>query len=261
MRLLMILAAGLILALAAAVPTATIAQEAVSDCEGCPELVPLGDGGLIGSTLVTRDQFKVFADETGFAAEGDCIKLHDNQWGPDPALTWIEPGFEQAGDHPVVCVTWLDATAYVDWLSERTGKPYRLPTVEESNTAAFADSPGPYAWGGDKEAICLFANTADQSYKSVEPNDTQPLWPCDDGYPYTSPVTAFPPNSLGVYDGTGNVWQWTNTCLEGDCSNAVTRGGGWNVPWERFYQVGESFGDRILLKNNIVGFRVFRDPE
>lgn len=261
MRIVVALLVGWLVAVGPVGVVPAAAQEVVSDCEGCPELVPLADGAYVGRTLVTRDQFTAFADETGFVAEGDCIKLHDNQWGPDPQLTWIDPGFEQAGDHPVVCVTWLDATAYVDWLSEKTGKPYRLPTYEESETAAFAGNPGPFPWGESEADICKFANVAEASYKTVEPNDTQPLLPCDDGYPYTSPVTAFPANALGVYDGVGNVWQWTNTCLEGDCSNAVTRGGGWNVPWTRFFQIANSFGDRILLKNNIVGFRVLRDPE
>ena len=235
-------------------------DEVIKDCADCPELVLLPDGSSIGKYLVTRDQFAVFANDTGFSGKG-CTQRYHNKWGLNPDADWTAPGFEQAGDHPVVCMSWLDATAYAEWLSGKTGKPYRLPTVEESSAAAAAESPGPYVWGADKDAVCEVGNVADASYLAAFPDDDRAILSCDDGYAYTSPVTAFPPNAYGLYDGIGNAWQWTNSCLQGDCANAIFRGGGWNVSAMRYFEATESFGDRIALRNFILGFRVLRDPE
>jgi formylglycine-generating enzyme required for sulfatase activity len=254
----------IVLGLAVSLPASAQAPgpEITSDCDGCPELVPMPDGsGDIGRFTVTRDQFAAFAEDTGFKQDGTCVTGFNGQWGNDPTATWENPGFEQQGNHPVVCVTWLDATAYVDWLSEKTGKSYRLPTLEESTAAASAGSDGPFPWGADEADICEHGNVADLAYAAGQPDDPAPNLACDDHYVFTSPVDAFPPNAAGIYDGIGNVWQWTNSCLQGDCSNAIFRGGGWNVPWIKSYQIGESFGDRILLRNFVIGFRVFRDPD
>lgn len=232
-----------------------------SDCEGCPELVPMPDGsGDIGRFDVTKDQFAVFAKETNFTPDPGCVTGFNSKWGDDPNASWQNPGFEQTGKDPVVCVTWLDATAYVDWLSEKTGKSYRLPTLEESTAAAAAGNTSLYPWGDEITDACAHGNVADITYDKGQPDDPSPIIECEDHYVFTSPVDAFPPNAWGVYDGIGNVWQWTNSCLKGDCANAIFRGGGWNVPWTQQYETAGSFGDRILLRNFVIGFRVFRDP-
>ena len=237
------------------------AQPAISkDCVDCPDMVSLPDGSAIGEYPVTRDQFAIFAAETSFEGKG-CAKGFGASWSMDPDADWTAPGFEQAGDHPVVCVNWLDATAYVDWLAEKTGKPYRLPTFEESDAAYIAGGTGPYSWGADEGAICGQGNVADASYVGTFADDQRKILTCDDGFTYTSPVTAFAPNAYGLHDTIGNVWQWTNSCLNGDCANAIMRGGGWNVPVLKWFQQGQSWGDRIMLRNFVIGFRVFRDAE
>lgn len=234
-------------------PSATI-----QDCEGCPELVTLPSGLIIGATLVTVDQFARFADDTGFEGKG-CTLFDAGKPSLDPDADWRNPGFEQTGDHPVVCVNWLEATAYADWLSEKTGQSYRLPTLEESQEAAAGGTSSTFFWGEDPNEACAHASVAEANYKAQYPTDPRNILTCDDGYTYTSPVKAFPPNAYGVYDAVGNAWQWTNSCLNGDCANAVMRGGGWNVPNPKYFKISESFGDRILLRNHILGFRVMRD--
>ncbi len=100
-----------------------------------------------------------------------------------------ESGYE---NHPVVTVSWYGATAYAQWLSQQTGKQYRLPTEAQWEYAARAGTTTKYWWGnqiGSNKANC--------------DND------CGDRFDYTAPVGSFAPNPFGLYDTTGNVWEWT----------------------------------------------------
>ena len=229
------------------------------DCETCPVMVEMPTGVAIGKFPVTRGEYRVFAEATKLEAEGCILRI-----GKDRAevaeANWLRPGYEQTDDHPVVCVSWLDATAYAEWLSETTGKTYRLPTFEESAEAAAGGAKTEYWWGASFENACEFANVADAKYKAAFPADDQSaIAACDDGYTYTSPVGAFPANGWGLYDMAGNVWNWTNSCLKGDCANAIFRGSGWDVGWPPLYVISSSFGDRIVLRNDVIGFRVLRE--
>jgi formylglycine-generating enzyme required for sulfatase activity len=135
------------------------------------------------------------------------------------------------GQQPVINVDWDDAQAYVAWLSQVTGKTYRLLTEAEYEYAARAGTTTAYPWGDDVklngEAI---ANCDGCGSK----------W---DGK-QTAPVGSFPPNKFGLYDMVGNVWEWTEDCwhnsypgapvngsgwtVSGDCTNRVVRGGAWD---------------------------------
>jgi formylglycine-generating enzyme required for sulfatase activity len=232
-----------------------------SDCENCPELTMLDGGTAIGTTLVTRAQFEIFANEVGVPGSESCFVRINKRWSNEKGKGWSDPGFEQGDDHPAVCMNWLEATAYADWLSEKTGQFYRLPTYEESVAATAAGASTAYWWGDDFTEICSRANAADSNFRKAFPEDKRKILTCDDGYAYTSPVKAFPPNRLGIYDAVGNVWQWTNTCLNGDCSNALFRGASWVVPAKNHFRNDGQWSDRIILRNSAVGFRVLRDPQ
>ena len=94
---------------------------------------------------------------------------------------------------PVVNVSWDDATAYIGWLNERTGKSYRLPTEAEWEYAARGGkNDTAYPWGnvlGEGNANC---------------NDVF----CKDSYPNTAPVGSFPATPFGLHDMHGNVQEW-----------------------------------------------------
>jgi formylglycine-generating enzyme required for sulfatase activity len=95
-------------------------------------------------------------------------------------------------DHPIVGVSWNDATAYTKWLSQQTGQTYRLPTEAEWEYAARAGSDTKYWWGngiGSNKANC----------------DSD----CGDNFKYTAPVGSFAANAFGLYDTAGNVWEWS----------------------------------------------------
>ena len=97
------------------------------DCESCPEIVVLPGGGLaLGRYEVTVGEYRAFASATG-AGAGDCF---------GGGYSWRDPGFPQTDRHPVTCVSWDDAQAYVSWLSRTTGV-----------VGSSADGGGMGAWG------------------------------------------------------------------------------------------------------------------
>ena len=132
---------------------------AFRDCEECLEMVVLPAGRLaLGRYEVTVGEYRAFATATGGGAGGGCDIFSD---GGD---SWRNPGFAQTNRHPVTCVNWHDAQAYVSCLRQRTGAPYRLQTEAEwtcpvgsygTNTAGLSDMAGNVAeltqncWQGD----------------------------------------------------------------------------------------------------------------
>ncbi len=169
----------------------------------------------IGRFDVTRAQFSVFSNETGFDGEG-CTIYKNGRWKFDPDADWERPGFAQTDRDPVVCVSWDDAQSYIAWLNRKTGKAskrhYRLPTEEEWEFAARAGSSTPMYWGSSRQEQCKYANARDASARVLDPDaDTVA---CDDGYVWTSPVGSFLPNAWGLYDMLGNAIQWVSNCMK-----------------------------------------------
>jgi formylglycine-generating enzyme required for sulfatase activity len=132
----------------------------------------------------------------------------------DPKVTWRNPGFEQGDDHPVVCVSWKDAVAFCDWLGQKEGGKYRLPTEAEWEYAARAGSDTIYAGGNRPETLREHGNVGDATLEAAVPGSVKPqqadrLGPADgDGFVYTAPVGRFKPNAWGLYDTHGNAWEW-----------------------------------------------------
>lgn len=164
------------------------------------------------------------------------------------------------GNRPVINVNFHDALAYVEWLSARTGKKYRLPTEAEWEYVASAGTATIYWWGnhiGRNNAVCNGCGSQWDNQK-------------------TTPVGSFNPNAFGVYDTAGNVWEWTQDCRhdtyqnaptdgsawlenhDGDCTRRVIRGGSWNNNPQQLRSSGR-FWNYPDVANNILGFRVARD--
>jgi formylglycine-generating enzyme required for sulfatase activity len=105
----------------------------------------------IGKYEVTVEEFKCFVEAAGYRTEAEtgdgCYSWDGSQWKKDPNKNWRQPGFEQDGVHPVVCVSWNDAMAYVEWLSGQTGQRYRLLTEAEWEYAVRAGTITPFYFG------------------------------------------------------------------------------------------------------------------
>jgi formylglycine-generating enzyme required for sulfatase activity/DNA-binding winged helix-turn-helix (wHTH) protein len=246
------------------------------DCKDCPEMVALPAGEFmmgspeseferreterpprrvviarrfaIGRFEITMDQFSAFVADAGMAVGDKCRKIvglsgASARWGA-PEVSFRRPGFEVTGRHPVVCVSWHDAQAYVAWLSRRTGKPYRLPTEAEWEYAARAGTKTRYSFGNDFTELCAYAKFADLG----SPFGWRGGCRSDIATYGTIPVGSLKPNPWGLFDVHGNVWEWVEDCwtpsameipTDGSafsrpgCEMGVIRGGSWAAGFGR----------------------------
>ena len=157
------------------------------DCAECPEMVVMPGGRLaLGRYEVTVGEYRAFAAATGGGAGGGCNR------GP---YSWRDPGFPQTDRHPVTCVSWDDAQAYVLWLSRTAGVTYRLPTGAEWERAAVGSQLGCYQ---------------DRT-----------------GHRGTCPVGSYGSNAAGLSGMASNLGEWTEDCWDSGCDQRVLRGGEW----------------------------------
>lgn len=227
------------------------AAESFKDCEDCPDMVRVAQGEVlmgsnrtdidsgiaaanegpqhraiikqpfaVGRFEVTRDQYAAFARRSGYKIGEQCFTFENNLPQERANRSFLNPGFVQDGTHPAVCVSWTDAKAYVQWLSQTTGKPYRLLSEAEFEYAARAGSTSRFGVSNNPDDICNFANGADQSAKAAGLPANTPYMNCKDGYPFTAPVGSYPPNAFGLHDLIGNVWEWTEDCFYNDYASA-----------------------------------------
>ncbi len=244
---------------------------AFRDCDLCPEMVVLPEGFFmmggaptdkkrwnvelpqhlvriarqfaIGRFEVTVDEFAAFVEATGHQPAGQCnvFVLDQDQW-VGKSTTFRDPHYPQAGSHPATCVNWLDAKAYAAWLSEKTGKRYRLPSEAEWEYGARAGTSTPLSFGDYTHTrACDYAKFADGSTRFAWKEAS-----CNSNFGHgAAPVGRHQPNAWGLHDMHGNVWEWVEDCwhasysgapedgtpwLEdgrGDCTHRITRGGSW----------------------------------
>ncbi|MDE2830787.1 MAG: formylglycine-generating enzyme family protein [Gemmatimonadota bacterium] len=164
------------------------------------------DSFALSKYEVTFEEYDAFTDATGRE------RANDEGWG--------------RGRRPVINVSWYDAIAYTEWLSDQTGKTYRLPSESEWEYAARAGTGTAYSWGDSID------------YDRANCDGCVSAW---DGEK-TAPVGSFEANAWGVYDMHGNVSEWAQDCwrpsyrgvptdgsagVRGDCNRRLMRGGSW----------------------------------
>ncbi|MGH8235715.1 MAG: bifunctional serine/threonine-protein kinase/formylglycine-generating enzyme family protein [Steroidobacteraceae bacterium] len=216
---------------------------------------------------VTVGEFAEFLEATGRQVEG-CW-AYDGAWRLDSAASWKSAIEGQTALHPASCVSWDDANAYAQWLSQRTSQPYRLPSAAEWEFAARGGSSTARPWTS-AAAACSQANVADQTALQRFPGWTTHA--CMDTYVQSAPVGSFAANGFGLHDTLGNVFEWVADCwhddysgapddgsarVDGDCSQHETRGGSWFTAPD-FVRV--SYRNRFAAdyRSTSVGFRVVR---
>ncbi|HEU4664580.1 MAG TPA: SUMF1/EgtB/PvdO family nonheme iron enzyme [Dokdonella sp.] len=238
------------------------APMAARDCAYCPDMVVVPAGtALLGAGAadrfgrpdekperhfeiarpfavsrheITRREYETFVLATQRPILGDCLtdRMQRGTWVIDAGTTFRDPGFAQGDDHPVACVSWDEAQAYVAWLNAQTSGGFRLLTEVEWEYVARAGATRAtsYPWGDDPAQACAFANGFDRTttaaYAGIDTSaypTFDPL-PCDDGWLNTAPVGSLSPNAFGVYDAIGNVGEWIDDCYS-DSHDALTGSG------------------------------------
>ncbi|MBS0208293.1 MAG: formylglycine-generating enzyme family protein [Planctomycetes bacterium] len=187
----------------------------------------------LGKYEVTMDEFLDFYHDGNYRTEIE--RDGKKSWGYDrdgriESNKWRfwKPGWEIGRDHPVVYVTWNDATAFCQWLSKKEGKTYRLPTEAEWEYACRAGTNSRYHCGNNPIDLVRYGNVADKDRSVGYEKDTIatydehgkkkdthipfPFIQRRDGYKWTAPVGKFQPNAFGLHDMHGNVWEW---CSDG----------------------------------------------
>jgi len=240
------------------------------------------DDVMLAKHEVTYGQFKHFVDETGFVTDAErntgdsttkgCWSLGEKEWQWIQGRTWKNSGFNQNENSPVVCVSWNDTQAYIKWLSDKTGKPYRLATEAEWEYGARSNKQSARFWGKDITSSCQYANVADEEAKKRFKG--WQVHGCSDGYLHTAPVGNYKPNNFGLYDMLGNVSEWTcsgyykysNGSTENNCASdkagipRVYRGGSWFDSPERVRAAYRS-GSQAYYRDDSLGFRLAVNPE
>ena len=232
-------------------------------CDFCPEMVVIPAGTFtMGSPPdevghrpdegpqreVRVQRFALARTEVTFAQYDACVDAGGCADRPD------DEGWGR-GERPVINVSWKDAQAYVDWLSQATGENYRLPSEAEWEYAARAGTTTRFAFG--EELSPSQVNFGGKIGRTWE-------------------VGSGAANDWSLFDMHGNVWEWVEDCWHrsyegaprdgsawlqknrgGDCSRRVLRGGSWvNPPGHlRFADRG---GHVPVFRDDKFGFRVAR---
>jgi formylglycine-generating enzyme required for sulfatase activity len=242
------------------------------ECDKCPEMVVIPAGNfLMGSPqneprreAVEGPQHRVtishpfavgrfavtFEEWDICVADGGCnaYRPWDNGWG--------------RGKRPVISVSWQDAKSYTAWLSQRTGKQYRLMSEAEREYVARAGTTSPFWWGTSVSR--RNANYDDKAMKDKPTNVSSGQ--------KTMPVDSYQPNPWGLYQVSGNIWEWVEDCMNngyagapangsawitGNCEKRVLRGGSWISDASLVRSAGR-YGVQADGRVGNVGFRVAR---
>ena len=196
----------------------------------------------ISTTPVTNAQYAAFIKDTGHPAPGVTREIWDSYglvhgFEATRPFAWKD-GRPRAGreNHPVVLVSWQDAMAYTRWLGEKTGDTWRLPNEAEWEKAVRGPDGTFYPWGNIYDPTRL--NSADRG-----PFDTMP-------------VKSFPPGPYGLYDGAGQVFEWTLTQQQPGAR--IVKGGSWDDRGCGVCRPAARHSRPEHLRHILIGFRVLR---
>jgi len=180
-------------------------------------------GGTPDATEVTVGQFKKFLKSTAYTFDGELwAKVYE---------------YSSTDKHPMIWVTWFDAVSYAKWVGKR------LPTEAEWEFAARGGLVGKeFPWGDEESIAREYANFWDTGGTDQWKNPT-------------APVGSFRPNGYGLYDMTGNVWEWCQDWYDNSQRGRVLRGGSW---LDSMLSIGLRVADRnghYLARTYDGGFR------
>ncbi len=251
------------------------------DCPECPQMIYISEGSfLMGDVngggdsdevpvrIVNVPSFAVGIFEVTWDEWQSCVE----NGGCSPIVSTCDGIDCGTGRQPVVGTDWFDTQSYVAWLSQLTGERYRLLSEAEWEYVARAGTTTRYSWGNQDPVSCdnsavNGANFANCSQPGASFFDVK-----------AEPVGSYSPNSFGLYDVHGNVFEWVEDCynttyfgapIDGSpwltsdtlfgCDDRVVRGGSWVTTDVQALRSAYRSGLSRAAELNTVGLRVARD--
>ena len=232
-------------------------------CEKPRHRVRITKPFYLGQYPVTLGEFLTFYRDANYKMEMERDGQED--YGHEEKGAFVKsasfrpwaPGWKVEMNHPVVWVTWNDATAFCEWLSRKEGKTYRLPTEAEWEYACRAGSTTRYSFGDSQNDLGDYA------------------WYGSKGGIGTHSVGGKRRNAWGLYDMHGNVWQWCADWFDSNYyagspeddpkgpdsgASRVSRGGSWCYVAEGCRAANRTYGGAPEHRADSLGFRVARVP-
>ena len=247
-------------------------SEVGSDSDETQHEVTISKPFYLGKYPITVAQWKRFVAVTSYKTEaetsGGAFKWDSkkSELELDPDTNWKHPGFRQGPTHPVVCVSWNDVQKFHGWLNAlglKNATKFAMPTEAQWEYACRAGTTKPFHFGTE-------LNGTQANCNGIYPygtNNQGPFWE------KTTPVGKYPPNTWGVYDMHGNVWQWCSDWygeypekpvkdpvgpLMG--KHRVQRGGSW-YDNAMYCRAANRYGNNPALRFYYCGGRVFLPVE
>ena len=244
-------------------PVSPPPRSTIRDCSQCPEMVLIPSGNFnMGSTEVfpfegpvhqvsIRKPFYIGKYEVTYDEWDACVMDRGCTYRPADAGAG-------RGRRPVTDVDWNDAKTYAAWLSQKTGKTYRLPTESEWEYAARGGTSSPYSWG-----------------RSVEKDRANCAGCTSEPHHATMQVGSFKPNAFDIYDMAGNAAEWVEDCwtegyrgtptdgsasVKPGCPERVLRGGSFNND-PKYLRSAARFRYDFNVRYQANGFRVVREKD
>jgi formylglycine-generating enzyme required for sulfatase activity len=220
------------------------------DCAECPEMVILPAGSFQMGSNESDRQKPIHSVSIAKQFALGKIEVSQGQWR---SLMGNNPShFSDCGDDcPVEKVSWDDAQQYVRKLSQKTGKTYRLPSEAEWEYACRAGGTHSYCGSESVDSVAWYESNSGSK---------------------TNPVARKQANAWGLYDMSGNVWEWVEDCWNGhyngapgdgsawtggNCGARVIRGGGWDDT-PKYARSAYRFKYGSSVRNDFIGFRLAR---
>lgn len=222
----------------------------------------------VAKCAVTVDNFAAFITETGYDMGGEALCRTTSDWKIKPAKGWRDPDYFQTGRHPVTCVSWFDARAYLNWLNQKlglSGKSDRFRLLSEAEWE--------YACRSGTKTAFNVGPTISSKLANYDGTYVTALGEVSEYRRGTTPVGAFPSNTFGLHDMHGNVWEWCedvwhstydgapndgSTWIDGgDQALRILRGGSWDNDPE-YLRSARRVRNRPVVRASDMRFRIAR---